>query len=178
MSIGLANLHIAAAIETWMRCESPTSVPKSVAAMAQLVSSQAEAFSLSVQTIPTSAKVGPMLHISTRQTGDDRVGALILGHLDTVHPIGTLERNPIRSQGDRLYGPGGYNMKAGFELEDAPMTGGGSDGNFVAALGVPVLDGLGADGDGAHTLDEYILISTLSTRLAFWKELLKYPLIP
>ena len=34
-------------------------------------------------------------------------------------------------------------------------TGGGSDGNFTAALGVPTLDGLGIDGDGAHTLQEY-----------------------
>ena len=36
-----------------------------------------------------------------------------------------------------------------------PLTGGGSDGNFTAALGVPTLDGLGIDGDGAHTLHEY-----------------------
>ena len=52
------------------------------------------------------------------------------------------------------------------------MTGGGSDANFVAALEVPVLDGLGPDGDGAHTLNEYILISTLTRRLTFWQLLL------
>jgi glutamate carboxypeptidase len=40
----------------------------------------------------------------------------------------------------------------GFDLQDCPMTGGGSDGNFTAALGIPTLDGLGIDGDGAHTL--------------------------
>lgn len=61
---------------------------------------------------------------------------------------------------------------AGFDLEDVPMTGGGSDANFVGALGVPVLDGLGADGDGAHTLHEFILVSTLERRLAFWEQLL------
>jgi glutamate carboxypeptidase len=44
------------------------------------------------------------------------------------------------------------------------VTGGGSDGNFTAALGVPTLDGLGADGAGAHTFDEHILVSSLVPR--------------
>jgi glutamate carboxypeptidase len=45
-------------------------------------------------------------------------------------------------------------------------TGGGSDGNFTAALGVPTLDGLGAIGDGAHALHEHIDIGTLPDRAA------------
>jgi len=40
-------------------------------------------------------------------------------------------------------------------------------------MGVPTLDGLGADGDGAHTLQEYVLISTLSQRRDFWSLLLR-----
>jgi len=47
---------------------------------------------------------------------------------------------------------------------DETQVGGASDGNFVAALGVPVLDGLGVTGDGAHTLNEHILISDLAKR--------------
>jgi glutamate carboxypeptidase len=43
-------------------------------------------------------------------------------------------------------------------------TGGGSDGNFCAALGVPTLDGLGAVGDGAHALHEHVVMSTLVPR--------------
>jgi glutamate carboxypeptidase len=43
-------------------------------------------------------------------------------------------------------------------------TGGGSDGNFTAALGVPTLDGLGAMGDGAHAVHEHILVSHLAPR--------------
>jgi len=43
-------------------------------------------------------------------------------------------------------------------------TGGGSDGNFTAALGVPTLDGLGALGDGAHALHEYVIIDALPDR--------------
>jgi glutamate carboxypeptidase len=45
-------------------------------------------------------------------------------------------------------------------------TGGGSDGNFTAALGVPTLDGLGAVGDGAHALHEYVEIEPLPDRAA------------
>lgn len=52
----------------------------------------------------------------------------------------------------------------GFDLEDCPMTGGGSDGNFTAALGVPTLDGLGIDGAGAHTLEEHGLVSSILPR--------------
>jgi glutamate carboxypeptidase len=45
-------------------------------------------------------------------------------------------------------------------------TGGGSDGNFTAALGVPTLDGLGAVGDGAHALHEHVDIASLPDRAA------------
>jgi len=58
----------------------------------------------------------------------------------------------------------------GFELEDM-KTGGGSDANFTAALGIPTLDGLGADGHGAHTLDETIYFSSLEPRTRLWVRL-------
>jgi glutamate carboxypeptidase len=50
-----------------------------------------------------------------------------------------------------------------YKLGEAQV-GGGSDGNFVAAMGVPLLDGLGIRGDGAHTLHEHILISDIARR--------------
>lgn len=52
----------------------------------------------------------------------------------------------------------------GWELV-GQVTGGGSDGNFTAALGVPTLDGLGADGRGAHALDEQIYVSSIAPRV-------------
>jgi len=54
--------------------------------------------------------------------------------------------------------------EVGFELQDVVKTGGGSDGNFTAALGVPTLDGLGADGYGAHSDYEHIYYSSLEPR--------------
>lgn len=50
--------------------------------------------------------------------------------------------------------------------------GGGSDGNFTAALGVPTLDGLGAVGDGAHSAHEYVLVNTMPARSALLATLL------
>lgn len=373
MSTTLTSLQIAAGIETWMRCESPSSSPQGIAAMVAMVEQHAKAAGLAAQVSSLGDTTGPLLHISNRAQGDSRAGILILGHLDTVHPFGTLQQNACRIEGDKLYGPGGYDMKggvylaltalgqlaapgstalpvdlllvpdeetgshqsraaierfagqaryalvaeparadagkcvtarkgtgmlrlkvqgrpahagvnhdrgrsairemahqvlaleamtdyargitvnvgtiqggtvtntvpsqcqamidfrvpdmqaaenvlariralkpvgpdvtlnidvelnrppmvktaavagllarakafaaeSGFTLEDAPMTGGGSDANFTAALGIPTLDGLGVDGDAAHTLHEYLLVSTLAPRLNFWRLLLK-----
>jgi glutamate carboxypeptidase len=53
----------------------------------------------------------------------------------------------------------------GLTLQEAAV-GGGSDGSFTAALGIPTLDGLGAVGQGAHADDESILISELAPRTA------------
>jgi glutamate carboxypeptidase len=61
--------------------------------------------------------------------------------------------------------------RLGHELREGG-TGGGSDGNFTAALGVPTLDGLGPQGDGAHALHEHVVISDLSWRAAFLAALL------
>jgi glutamate carboxypeptidase len=61
----------------------------------------------------------------------------------------------------------------GFELKDVKLTGGGSDGNFTAALGVPTLDGLGADGKGAHTDYEQIYFSSLEPRARLMLRLLE-----
>ncbi|HET7101530.1 MAG TPA: M20 family metallopeptidase, partial [Terriglobia bacterium] len=59
----------------------------------------------------------------------------------------------------------------GFEVTDA-ATGGGSDGNFSAALGIPTLDGLGGVGDGAHALHEHVIIRELPRRAALLAALL------
>jgi len=368
-----ASDQIAEGIQEWMRCESPSSSPQAIAAMVAIVEQQAKSAGLVATVSSLGETTGPLLHITNRAAGDDRRGILILGHLDTVHLFGTLQQNPCRIEGDKLYGPGGYDMKGGvylalaalgqltapgatalpvdlllvpdeetgshasrtaierfaaqsryalvgeparadagkcvtarkgtgmvrlkvqgrpahagvnhdrgrsairemahqilaleamtdyargvtvnvgtiqggtvtntvpaqcrvmvdfrvpdmaaaedtlarmralkpvgpdvmldidvelnrppmvktpavaallaraqgwaaecgITLTDAPMTGGGSDANFTAALGVPTLDGLGVDGDGAHTLNEYMLVSTLVPRLNFWRLLLQ-----
>ena len=59
----------------------------------------------------------------------------------------------------------------GLDLTEG-ATGGGSDGNFTAALGIPTLDGLGVPGGGAHADDEHILVDTLPARAALLATLL------
>jgi glutamate carboxypeptidase len=59
----------------------------------------------------------------------------------------------------------GFNLKTG-------LSGGGSDGSFTAALGVPTVDGLGLDGSGAHALHEHVLVSRIPDRGALLTELM------
>lgn len=352
----------------WVEQESPSHDPQALQQMADLIQQEALELGLQVQRIELGEQTGPALHIHNRTPQEQQKGILVLGHYDTVHPVGTLTKNPCRQEGDKLYGPGIYDMKAGvclalyglgrlhaeekknlpvdllllpdeetgshfsrptieqfarqakyclvaeparaeggrcvtarkgtgtilltthgqashagvahdkgvnaieemahqvlalqkltdyasgttvsvgtiqggttsnvvpdacrvevdfrivdeqggmalkkaveqlrpvhpqarldidfdlnrpamprtaataallkrcqdfaqqagFSLQEAPRTGGASDANFTAALGVPTLDGLGADGDGAHTLHEHILVSTLAQRALFW----------
>jgi glutamate carboxypeptidase len=62
----------------------------------------------------------------------------------------------------------------GLELEETSSPG-GSDGNLVAALGVPVLDGLGAVGGGAHAEDEHVELDSLEPRAELLARLLRSP---
>ena len=61
----------------------------------------------------------------------------------------------------------------GFDLKRAPRVGGGSDGNFTVAMGIPTLDGLGVDGDGAHTNHEYMLFSSIEPRTRLMQGLME-----
>ena len=92
--------------------------------------------------------------------------------LQTASPAVELEvqggfnRPPMmRSEaiGDLFHEVQQIGAKLGLDLQEG-STGGGSDGNFTAALGVPTLDGLGAMGDGAHAVHEHILVSDLPVR--------------
>jgi len=61
--------------------------------------------------------------------------------------------------------------EVGFELGEG-ASGGASDGNFTAALGIPTLDGLGVEGDGAHAEHEHIMLADLPRRAALLTALL------
>jgi len=63
----------------------------------------------------------------------------------------------------------------GFAVDEIAV-GGGSDGSFCAALGIPVLDGLGAVGDGAHAIGEYVIVDEMPRRAALVATLLASPL--
>jgi len=92
----------------------------------------------------------------------------------TLTVTGGINRPPMeRSRGTvRLYKKArALALDLGFTLDEA-TTGGASDGNFTAALGVPTLDGLGAVGEGAHARHESILVEHLAPRTALLAALL------
>lgn len=91
-----------------------------------------------------------------------------------IHVEGGLNRPPMeRSPGIRkLFASARvWAAELGVPLEES-STGGGSDGNFTAALGIPTLDGLGGVGEGAHAANESILIDRIADRTAMLAMLL------
>src|SRR5208282_1039528 len=93
--------------------------------------------------------------------------------LSPIHPEATLEitggvnRPPLeRKMAIALFRQAReLGRQMGLELKEA-STGGGSDGNFTAALGIPTLDGLGGTGDGAHARHEHVVLGELPQRAA------------
>ena len=67
-----------------------------------------------------------------------------------------------------------HGLALGLDLRES-SSGGGSDGNLVGALGVPVLDGLGAEGGGAHARDEHVLLASVPVRAQLLSRLLIEP---
>lgn len=95
--------------------------------------------------------------MSTLQPFDDRVSLTIKGGINR----GPLERTAgvinLFHHAEEIA------ARLGFKLGECSV-GGASDGNFAAALNVPVLDGLGVDGDGAHAAHEHILLPDITPR--------------
>lgn len=100
-----------------------------------------------------------------------RFGALQAGDPDVeITVAGGIHRPPFAADArglDLFAKATAVADRIGLKLESAGLSGGGSDGNFSAAKGIATLDGLGVDGDGAHTNDEHLLYSSIEpgTRL-------------
>ncbi len=93
----------------------------------------------------------------------------------TLQVIGGINRPPMERTDAvvALYNKAkGSAASFGYDLGETQV-GGASDGNFVGALGVPVLDGLGISGDGAHTLYEHILLDDIANRATLVTMMLK-----
>ncbi len=102
----------------WCAIESPSNDAAATTRMAQAVAAHLAARGAQVEIIP-----GPVNGGIVRATwaGNAQKPILLLAHHDTVHPIGSLRRNPPRVEDGRVYGPGAYDMKGGTLLAAAAI---------------------------------------------------------
>ena len=102
-------------IRRWVEMETPTEAPDRINLLASLVADGYRDLPASIERITGSDGCGD--HLAVRSSwGQDRPGILVLSHLDTVHPLGFIERLPFRIDGDSAFGPGIYDMKGGAYL--------------------------------------------------------------
>src|SRR3712207_5671835 len=115
----MAQLNLEAMLDelsVWVRTESPTHAPEAVNRMMDLVAAEADTASIACERLEGQQGLGDTL-ILRAGPRSGRPGVLVLAHLDTVHPLHTIEHDlPLRREGDRLYGPGVYDMKGGAYL--------------------------------------------------------------
>ncbi len=112
----LDAMEILEGIRPWVEVESPTTEPDAVNRLVDLVEGDFETTGLQVERIPGRNQRGDHLRARTPWGGDEP-GILILGHLDTVHPLGVLHNQlQLRVEGNRVYGPGIADMKGGAYL--------------------------------------------------------------
>ncbi|MDO9564344.1 MAG: M20 family metallopeptidase [Bradyrhizobium sp.] len=102
-------------IRRWVEIETPTEAPEQVNRLATMVADGYRELPVSIERIAGHSGCGD--HLVVRSSwGQQEPGILVLSHLDTVHPIGFIERLPFRVEGDVAFGPGIYDMKGGAYL--------------------------------------------------------------
>ena len=102
-------------IRRWVEIETPSDAPQQVNKLADLVADGYRGLPATVERIAGTAGCGNHL-VARSSWGQDAPGILVLSHLDTVHPMGFIERLPFSVQGDAAFGPGIYDMKGGAYL--------------------------------------------------------------
>jgi glutamate carboxypeptidase len=102
-------------IRGWVEIETPTEAPEQVNKLATMVAEGYRDLPATIERVAGNSGCGD--HILARSSwGQDAPGILVLSHLDTVHPLGFIERLPFRVEGDSAFGPGIYDMKGGAYL--------------------------------------------------------------
>jgi len=102
-------------IRRWVEIETPTDAPEQVNKLADLVALGYRDLPATVERIAGQSGCGDHL-VARSAWGQNEPGILVLSHLDTVHPMGFIERLPFKIEGDVAFGPGIYDMKGGAYL--------------------------------------------------------------
>ncbi len=99
-------------LERLVEAESPSRDALRNRRCAQLLEDQLKSVGARVRRFPSQG-FGDHLLASFRMRGSERPPLLFIGHMDTVHPVGVLDSLPRRREGDKMFGPGIYDMKSG-----------------------------------------------------------------
>ena len=102
-----------AGLRPWIETESPTFDAAAVNRMMDVVQHDLAALGARVERIPGRMGLGDSVRATMPHPRAGEGGILLLGHLDTVHPVGTLAKLPFRREGGICYGPGLMDMKGG-----------------------------------------------------------------
>jgi glutamate carboxypeptidase len=102
-------------IRRWVEIETPTEAPAEVNKLADLVAMGYRDLPATIERIAGHSGCGDHL-VARSSWGQGAPGILVLSHLDTVHPMGFIERLPFKIEGDSAFGPGIYDMKGGAYL--------------------------------------------------------------
>ncbi|MBM1817960.1 M20/M25/M40 family metallo-hydrolase [Pseudosulfitobacter pseudonitzschiae] len=102
-----------AGLKPWIETESPTFDAAAVNRMMDVVQHDLAALGARVERIPGRMGLGDSVRATMPHPKAGEGGILLLGHMDTVHPVGTLKQLPFKREGDICYGPGLMDMKGG-----------------------------------------------------------------
>lgn len=107
------SAEMLAGLKPWIETESPTFDAAAVNRMMDLVQHELAALGAITERIPGRMGLGDSVRATIPHPRAGEGGILLLGHMDTVHPVGTLASLPFRREGDVCYGPGLMDMKGG-----------------------------------------------------------------
>jgi glutamate carboxypeptidase len=140
-------------LEALVLHESPSGDAAAVTALAERVRERLAASGVASDRVPFEGRGDGLL----ARLGPESGGTLLLGHLDTVWPVGTLAAQPFRAGGNLATGPGVFDMKGGVAVLLAVLAAAG-EGVFVPARGVSLLlttdEELGSAASRERILDE------------------------
>ena len=100
-------------LRPWIETESPTFDGAAVNRMMDVVQHELAILGARTERIPSPMGLGDSLRVEMPHPKAGEGGILLLGHMDTVHPIGTLSKLPYKREGEICYGPGLMDMKGG-----------------------------------------------------------------
>jgi glutamate carboxypeptidase len=121
MTAATAQERVLSRSSAYVHIETPSGSAAEIASLGDLVRRDLAAAGATVQ-VTAVPDFGVNLHARVEGSDAGAAPIVVLAHMDTVHPIGTLAARPFRVEGGRAYGPGVYDMKTGLALAIEALT--------------------------------------------------------